>query len=218
VELEPTTAAWSMTLRTGEPSDWRRRLRKAKAGDDAALGALLEAYRRYLALLARLQISRRLQGKLDPADVMQDVFLEAHRNFSLFRGSSEGEFVAWLRQILAARLTNLVRHYLGTKRRDLRLERELAADVDRSSRVLDGGLVSRQSSPSERAARCEQAVLLADALALLPDDQREVLVLRHLEELTFPEVAARLDRSVDSVKGLWTRGLDRLRRNLGEAP
>jgi RNA polymerase sigma-70 factor (ECF subfamily) len=52
----------------------------------------------------------------------------------------------------------------------------------------------------------------------LPDDQREVLVLRHLEELTFPEVAARLDRSVDSVKGLWTRGLDRLRRNLGEAP
>ena len=207
-----------MTSEATEKSDWRRLLRQARAGDDDALGRLLQGYRRYLELLARLQISRRLQGKLDPADVVQDVFLEAHRNFAVFRGASEGEFVAWLRQILVARLANLVRHYLGTKRRDVRLEREMAAAVDESSRVLDGGLVSRQSSPSERAARCEQAVLLADALARLPDDQREVLVLRHLEELSFPEVAARMGRSVDSVKGLWTRGLDRLRRILGDAP
>jgi RNA polymerase sigma-70 factor (ECF subfamily) len=207
-----------MTSQTSEKSDWRRLLRRAKTGDDNALGRLLEAYRSYLALLARLQISRRLQGKIDPADVVQDVFLEAHRNLALFRGTTEAEFAGWLRQILAARLTNLVRHYLGTKRRDVRLEREMAAAVDESSRVLDGGLVARQSSPSERAARCEQAVLLANALAQLPNDQREVLVLRHLEELTFPEVAARMSRTPDSVKGLWTRGLDRLRHILGEAP
>jgi RNA polymerase sigma-70 factor (ECF subfamily) len=199
-------------------SDWPRLLRRAKEGDGDALGRLLETYRRYLALLARLQISRRLQGKIDPADVVQDVMLEAHRNLALFRGADERGFVAWLRRILADRLTNLVRHYQGTKRRDVRLEREIAAAVDDSSRVLDGGLASRQSSPSERAARCEQAVLLADALDQVPDDQREVLVLRHLEELTFPEIAARMDRTVDSVKGLWTRGLDRLRRILGEAP
>jgi len=206
-----------MTSQASEPSDWPRLLRQARAGDDDSLGRLLETYRRYLALLARLQVSRRLQGKIDPADVVQDVFLEAHRHFALFRGVSEREFVAWLRQILAARLANLVRHYLGTKRRDVRLEREMAAAVDQSSRVLDGGLIARQSSPSERAARCEQAVRLADTLAQLPDDQREVLVLRHLEELTFPEVARRMGRTVDSVKGLWTRGLDRLRRILGES-
>jgi RNA polymerase sigma-70 factor (ECF subfamily) len=207
-----------MSTPTSEKSDWRRLLRQAQTGDPDSLGQLLETYRAYLALLARLQIHRRLQGKIDPADVVQDVFLEAHRNLALFRGSTEAEFAAWLRQILAARLANLVRHYLGTKRRDLRLEREMAVALDESSRVLDSGLVARQSSPSERAARCEQAVLLADALARLPYDQREVLVLRHLEELTFPEVAARIGRSVDSVKGLWTRGLDRLRRILGEAP
>jgi RNA polymerase sigma-70 factor (ECF subfamily) len=207
-----------MTSRTNDKSDWRRLLGHAKTGDSAAVGRLLEAYRPYLALLARLQISRRLQGKIDATDVVQDVFLEAHRNLMLFRGTCEAEFVAWLRQILSDRLTNLVRHYLGTKRRDIRLEREMAAAIDESSRVLDGSLVARQSSPSDRASRCEQAVLLADALSQIPDDQREVLVLRHLEELTFPDVAARMGRTVDSVKGLWTRGLHRLRRILGETP
>jgi RNA polymerase sigma-70 factor (ECF subfamily) len=207
-----------MASQTSDKSAWPRLFRRAKGGDGDALGRLLEMYRRYLALLARLQISRRLQGKVDSADVVQDVMLEAHRNLALFRGSTEGEFISWLRQILADRLANLVRHYRGTKRRDVRLEREMAAAVDDSSRVLDSGLMARQSSPSERAAHREQAVLLADALDQLPDDQREVLVLRHLEELTFPEVAARMDRTVDSVKGLWTRGLDRLRRILGDVP
>jgi RNA polymerase sigma-70 factor (ECF subfamily) len=200
------------------PSAWLGLLRQARAGDGDARGRLLETYRRYLALLARLQIRRRLQGKFDSLDLVQEVMLEAHRNLALFRGTDEPTFVAWLRGILVRRLANLVRHYQGTRRRDLRLERELAAAVDDSSRVLDGALAARQSSPSEKAARGEQAVRLADALAQLPDDQREVLVLRHLEELTFPEVAARLDRTVDSVKGLWTRGLDRLRRILGDTP
>ena len=204
-----------MSSPTNEKSDWRRLLRCARSGEGSALGRLLETYRTYLALIARLQISRRLQGKIDPADVVQDVFLEAHRNFCNFRGTSEGEFVGWLRQILAARLANLVRHFLGTKRRDVRLEREMAAAVDHSSESLDRGLLARQSSPSERATHGEQAVLLANALAQLPDDQQEVLVLRHLEELSFAEVAARMGRTVDSVKGLWTRGLDRLRRTLG---
>ncbi len=204
-----------MTSQLNDKSAWPRLFRKAKAGNGEALGRLLEWYRPYLALLARLQISRRLQGKLDPADLVQDVMLEAHSHFELFRGSAEGEFVAWLRRILADRLANLVRHYQGTKRRDVRLEREIAAAVDDSSRFLDGALAAPESSPSERAVRAEQAVLLAEALEQLPADQREVLVLRHLEELTFPEVAERLDKTVDSVKGLWTRGLAGLRRILG---
>jgi len=191
-------------------------LARARAGQGDALGRLLERYRGYLTLLARLQISKRLQGKVDAADLVQDTFLEAHRHFTGFRGTSEREFVAWLRQILAGVVANLVRHYLGTRRRDPRLECELAAELDQSSRVLDGGLAARQSTPSERAARREQAVLLADALERLPEDYREVLVLRHLEGLSFPEVARRLDRTQDSVKKLWTRALDRLRQTLGE--
>src|SRR5262249_37657575 len=153
----------------------------------------------YLALLARLQIGRRLQGKVDAADLVQETFLEAHRDFAQFRGGSESELVGWLRQILATNIANQVRRYYGTQRRDVRLERELAVELDQSSRVLDHGLVASQSSPSQQAARREQAVLLADALGRLPDDYREVIILRHLEELTFPEVARRMERSVDSV-------------------
>jgi RNA polymerase sigma-70 factor (ECF subfamily) len=192
-------------------------LKLARTGDGPALGRLLELYRNYLTLLARLQIDQRLQGKCDPSDLVQETFLEAHRDFVQFKGGSEPELVSWLRQILVTNLANLVRHYRGTQRRDIRLERELAADVDESSRALDRGLVARQSSPSQQAARQEQAVLLADALNRLPNDYREAIILRHLEGLSFPEVAQRMERSVDSVKKLWARALVRLRVTLGEA-
>jgi RNA polymerase sigma-70 factor (ECF subfamily) len=188
----------------------------ARGGDRAALGRLLELYRGYLSLLARLQIGRRLQGKVDAADLVQDTFLEAHRHFSQFRGSVEAELISWLRQILAALLANLVRKYCGTQRRDLRLERQLVDDLDQSSRTLDRGLAAPQSSPSQRAMRREQAVLLADALERLPPDYREVIILRHLEGLSFAEIAARMKRSVDSVKNLWARALAQLRRQLNE--
>src|ERR1700681_3528978 len=92
-------------------------LRLAQSGDQQALGQLLELYRNYLAILARLQIGRRLQGKADAADLVQETFLDAHRNFGRFRGTTEGEFAAWLRQILAGRLAMLVRRYLGNQRR-----------------------------------------------------------------------------------------------------
>jgi RNA polymerase sigma-70 factor (ECF subfamily) len=191
-------------------------LRRARAGDDAARGELLERYRDYLALLARLQINRRLQGKADPADLVQDTFLEAHRGFARFRGTTEGELVAWLRQILAANLVDLVRRFLGTRRRDVRLERELARELEQSSRALEMGLVAPHSSPSQQAARREQDVLLAEALARLPDAYREVLILHHLEGLSHPEVAARMGRTIDSVKNLWARALGKLRRSLGD--
>jgi RNA polymerase sigma-70 factor (ECF subfamily) len=186
----------------------------ARAGDRPALGRLLESYRAYLGVLARVQIGRRLQGKVDADDVVQEAFLGAYRDFAQFRGTSEAEFRAWLRQILASLLANLVRHYQGTQRRDIRLERRLAVELEQSSVALDRGLVAPQSSPSQQAARREQAVALADALARLPDDFRDLLILRHLEGLTFPEVARRLGRTVDSVKKQWPRALASLRRLL----
>jgi RNA polymerase sigma-70 factor (ECF subfamily) len=191
-------------------------LKRARDGDRNALGDLLQLYTRYLELLARLQIGRRLQGKADALDLVQETFLEAHRHFARFRGESEREFVAWLRQILAGRLNLLLRRYLGTQGRNARLERELALELEQSSAVLDAGLIAPQSSPSQQAMRREQGVLLADALAQLPENYREVIVLRHLEGLPFAEVARRLGRTEDSVQKLWVRALARLRRLLGE--
>ena len=172
-------------------------------------------YRHYLTLLARLQIGRRLQGKVDAADLVQETFLKAHRDLGRFRGRTEAELVQWLRQLLVTSLAMLVRRYCGTQRRDVRLECELAVSVDHSSRVLDRGLVAADSSPSQRAARREQAVLLANALHQLPEDYREVIILRHMEGLAFPEVARQMGRTADSVKKLWARALVQLRRSLG---
>src|SRR5581483_2389414 len=108
------------------------------------------------------------------------------------------ELLAWLPQILANLLANLIRHYQGTQRRDVRRERRLALELDASSQALDRGLAAPQSSPSQQAVRREQSVLLAGALERLPEEWRELLVLRHLEGLTFPQVAERTGRSVDS--------------------
>jgi RNA polymerase sigma-70 factor (ECF subfamily) len=189
----------------------------ARAGDRAALGRLLESYRAYLSILARVQIGRRLQGKADASDLVQEAFLGAFRDFGQFRGTTEPELLGWLRSILASLLANLVRHYQGTQRRDVRLERRLAVELEQSSQALDRGLASPHSSPSQQAARREQSVLLAEALARLPQELRDLLILRHLEGLTFPEVARRLGRTVDVVKKQWPRALASLRRILGGA-
>ncbi len=191
-------------------------LNRSRAGDGQALGRLLECYRNYLVLLARLQIGRRLQGKVDAADVVQETFLTAHQDWGTFQGHSERELVGWLRQVLACKLGKLVRTYFGTHCRNILRERDLAAELDRSSRILDRGLFHKEESPSQQVSRREQGVLLADALSQLPADYREVLILRHLEGLSFPEIAERMERTLDSVKKLWLRALDRLRLTMRE--
>src|SRR5215217_8070948 len=185
-------------------------LNRARAGDDVARGELLESYSRYLTLLARVQTGRRIQNKVDPTDIVQETFVEAHRQFPKFRGTSEAELTAWLRTILAGQIALTFRRYLGTKGRDVKLERELAEQIDQSSAAMDRGLVASTSSPSHRASRREQSVLLAEALGKLAEDYREVIILRHLEQLPFADVAARMNRSEDSVQKLWVRALARL--------
>jgi RNA polymerase sigma-70 factor (ECF subfamily) len=191
-------------------------IEEARGGSESALGELFQPYAEYLRLLARVQIGRRMQSKVDPNDLVQETFLEAHRQITNFRGISESEFLAWLRSIMAGRLALVLRRYLGTRGRDVKLERELAAQLDESSQALDGGFVASHSSPSQHASRHEQAVLLAGALSRLPEDYREVIILRHIDTLSFADVARRMGRSQDSVQKLWVRALATLRRLLGE--
>jgi RNA polymerase sigma-70 factor (ECF subfamily) len=197
-------------------SDTELLLVLAKAGDGAALGSLLERYRNYMGLLVRLQVGRRLRRKVDAEDLLQEIGLEIHRKIVMFRGSSEREFLMWVRRMIGSILANQVRHFLGTKCRDLRLERALVEELDRSSHGLNQSLVAPQSTPSQQAVRREQAVILADALQGLPEDYREVIILRQLEGLSFPDVARRMGRTEDSVKNVWLRALARLRRTLEE--
>jgi len=183
-----------------------------RSGDETSVGRLLESYSKYLTLLARLQIGRRLQGKADPADVVQEVFLEAHRQIRRFRGTTEAEFTAWLRRILAGEIALLLRRFLGTKSRDIQMEQELAMQIDHSSQMMDGAFIAGSSTPSQHASRVEQSVLLAEALEQLPEEYREVIILRHLEAMSLVEIARKMNRTEDSVQKLWVRALAKLRR------
>jgi RNA polymerase sigma-70 factor (ECF subfamily) len=184
-------------------------LEQARAGDQEAFGELLAQYRNYTRLLARTLIGTTLRLRLDPSDLVQETFLEAHRDFPRFEGSTEPELLAWLRRILARNLADQARHQKAGLR-DIRRQESLEMVLERSNARMQQALVASASSPSAAAARREQAVLLADALARLPPDYREVIILRNLERLRFDQVAARMSRSTGAVRMLWTRALERL--------
>jgi RNA polymerase sigma-70 factor, ECF subfamily len=177
-------------------------------------GAALERYRAYLGLLARLRLDPRLRGKLDPADAVQQTLLQAHQALGQFRGT-EGERAAWLRRILARVLANALRDF-RRGRRDVGRERSLEAALDDSSARLADWLAADQSSPSRRARREEDAVRLAEALARLPEAQREALVLQHWQGRSLAEIGAQLGRTPAAVAGLIKRGLKQLRQLLAE--
>jgi RNA polymerase sigma-70 factor, ECF subfamily len=188
-----------------------RKLLLAKAGDNEAIGIVLDGFRTYLTLLARIQIGRRLQSKADPDDVVQDAFLDAHRQFCHFRGETVDELAAWLRRILAGHLAQLVRRYCTTEARDVRLEFSIEQDLDSSSARLSRGLASPESTPSEAMRHREDLLVLAEMLEELPSDYRDVIVMRQIEGLPFGEISERMSRSEDSVQKLWVRGLQALR-------
>jgi RNA polymerase sigma-70 factor (ECF subfamily) len=179
-------------------------------------GADLERYRAYLHLLARMQLNPRLAAKIAPSDIVQQTLLKAHAKRDQYRGGADAELAGWLRKILANTLAESLRRF-GRQQRDVALERSLEATLDGSSAKLEKWLAADQSSPSQHLARQEQLVRLAGALAELPEEQRTVLELRHLQGLSIGSISRQLERSEASVAGLLRRGLQKLREQLGDS-
>jgi RNA polymerase sigma-70 factor, ECF subfamily len=180
-------------------------LAQARAGDHGALGEVLEAYREYLRLLARARVGQDLRVRLDPSDLVQETLLEAHRDFRQFLGGSEAELAVWLRRILVRNLADQLKYHQSQKR-DVGREQSLEALIEQAHEALAAPL----STPSRQASRREQAVVMANALARLPGDYREVIALRHVEGRSFDEIAAQMGRSAGAVRMLWMRALERL--------
>ena len=174
----------------------------------------LECYRSWLGLLARLQVEPRFRAKFDASDIVQQTLLEAVRDWPKFRGGTEAELAGWLRQILAHVLLHEMRRYGGVQRRYVGRELSLEEALAESSRQLGAALAAPGSSPSQQASQNELELRLADALARLPADYGEIILLRNVEGLPHEEVARRMGRGVGAVRMLWVRALARLRQEL----
>ena len=196
-----------------EMSEARELLRLARHGDAEALGRLLERYRGDLGRLAQRQLHGRLAARLSASDVVQQTFLEAHRDFAQFRGSAEPELLGWLQRILEHNLARVIRDHAGLHKRDVRREQSLE-QTEGEGVNLAQELAAGHSTPSQRAMRAEEAERLEKALAALPEDQRAAVRLRHLEGRPLADIARQLGRTPAAAAGLIKRGMQSLRKRL----
>jgi RNA polymerase sigma-70 factor (ECF subfamily) len=188
-------------------------LELARQGDREALGRLLEARRAPLHRQAERQLDGRIAVRVDPSDVIQQTFLEAHRSFQQFAGQDARELTAWLQRILDHKIAGAIRDHALLQKRNVHRDRSMDdshGGMASLKKKLDAGL----STPSQKAIRGEEEHLLMEALNALPDDQREAVRLRHLEGLALADIAQQLGRTPAATAGLIKRGMQVLRRQL----
>ncbi len=199
---------------TDLPANLFQLLSAQRDGDEAARAEVLAPVPPWLRLLARLQIDREFQGKFDPSDIPQQAILEAYRDLlnsaanrspSCSPGCGKFWVTCWVTKFAAigARCT-----------RDLSREVSLEQSLAQSSLRIGSILADDGPSPSQRAVARKQEVRLAEVLGRLPEEYREVIVLRNLEELPHEEIARRMGRSVGAVRMLWLRALAELRSEI----
>jgi RNA polymerase sigma-70 factor (ECF subfamily) len=176
------------------------------------LGRQLDGFREYFRLLAQVQLSARLAGKIDLSGIVQQTLPEAYQAPDGFPGGA-GQQAAWLRRALANNLTDEIRR-LGSRGQDRVEEGSLEQALAASSARLEACLAREESTPGHTVAKREQLSRLAAALLELPDDERRAVELHHLQGLSLADVAQRLGRSREAVAGLVFRGLKSLRRLL----
>ena len=176
-------------------------------------GVLLDGFREYLRLLARLQLSAKLSGKIELSGVVQQTLLEAYQSHEF--PSAVAQQAAWLRRALANYLTDEIRR-LRTRGKERVEERSLEQALEASSARVEAWLAREESTPGRGAVLREQLSRLAEALLELPDDQRQAIEMHHLQGLSLAEGGRRLGRSREAVAGLVFRGLKTLRALLVE--
>ncbi len=196
-----------------EAAEW---LLAARTGSADALGQVLETCRNYLLLVAERELDPNLRAKGGASDLVQETFLKAHRHFARFQGDSEAELRAWLRRLLLNNLADFGRLYRETEKRCLGREVELGTD----SAVGQPGaqLAASEPSPSRQLMTQEQSQAVRCALEQLPDDYRQVLVLRYHEERSFEEIARLMGRSTNAIHKLWLRAIKRLQQDVEGSP
>ena len=196
--------------------DTEQLLEQAERGDLAARQQLLLRHQKRLRQLIALRLDRRLAARIDPSDVVQETLVEAVQKLSEYLRRRPLPFYPWLRQLACERLIDLHRRHVQAKKRSVRREQPPPLP-DESAEQLADQLVARSGSPSSRLRRSELRARTRMALARLPEHDRELLVLRHLEQLSTAEIAAILGISEAAFYTRHVRALERLRALLGDS-
>jgi RNA polymerase sigma-70 factor (ECF subfamily) len=206
-----------MTSETSENGDL---VRRAAAGDEAALAQLFGHYRQRLRQMVRLRLDRRLQGRLDPSDVVQEAYLDIARRLPEYAANPTMPFFLWLRSLTGQKLIDLHRRHLGAKMRDAGQEVSLyrGALPQASSVSLAAQLLGRLTSASRAAIRAETQIRVQEALNTMDPLDREVLILRHFEILTNEETAQVLGIKKSAASNRYIRALKRLKDILAGLP
>jgi RNA polymerase sigma-70 factor (ECF subfamily) len=195
-----------------------RLLARAAAGDNRALAELFEQHRGRLEQMVRLRLDRRLQGRLDPADVLQEAYLELAKRYPEYTADPTLPFYLWLRMLTGQKLVDQHRRHLGAKMRDVGMEVSLhrARLPEASSASLAEMLLGRLTSASRAAIRTESRLRVQEALNTMDPIDREVLVLRHFEMLSNEETARVLNLKTSAASNRHLRALKRLKEILAE--
>jgi RNA polymerase sigma-70 factor (ECF subfamily) len=195
-------------------------LGKAADGDQDAWGALLARHRQRLHSMIALRLDSRLAGRIDPSDVLQEAFLAASLQFKDYAASRPMPFFLWLRLVTGQKLMGLHRHHLGKQIRDAGREVALyqGSSPEASSTALAARLLGREARPSEAAMRAELVLRLEAALNSMDPLDREVLVLRHFEQLSNGEAAQVLNIQPSAASKRYIRALRRLKETLTTMP
>jgi RNA polymerase sigma-70 factor (ECF subfamily) len=203
-----------------EATDSEVLLQRARAGDSGALAELFQQHRDRLERMVRLRLDRRLQGRLDPADVLQEAYLDVARRFSEYAADPAVPFFLWLRMLTGQRLVDLHRQHLGAKMRNAGLEVSLyRGDFPRaSSASLAELLLGRLTTASRAAIRAETQLRVQEALNAMDAIDREVLVLRHFEMLSNEETAQVLGLKPSAASNRHVRALKRLKEIMAAVP
>jgi RNA polymerase sigma-70 factor (ECF subfamily) len=201
-----------------DPDSLRVVLERAAAGDAAAWEELVRLHHGRLRRMIALRLDPRLQGRIDPSDVLQEAYLDASRQLPSYLGAPPLPFFLWLRQLAGTRLAKAHRRHRGTQRRDVRREVALGGIPEASSAALAEGLAGHETRPSEAAARAELRDRLRAAIDRMDPIDREVLALRHFEQLSNAEAARVLGLTPAAASKRYIRSVERLRDLLGGWP
>lgn len=198
-------------------SDLLARLRQ---GEQQALAELFARYREPLRRMIDVRLDHRLNGRVSPSDVLQEAYIDALKRVPHYFAKPDVPFFLWLRWVAGQRLIEVHRQHLGAQIRDAGQEISLsyAGVPTASSACLAARLVEHLTSPSEAVVRAERFAMLEDALARMEPLDREVLTLRHFEELSNTETAAVLDIQPAAASKRYVRALRRLKEILTDLP